>query len=190
MVRAGVVAGKAVVAMGLPFGFALLVGNDIVRRAHRRAMLAAHAMLCLETPVARQEAVEERAQHVTLYPRHRTAHHLRQAAMPCLNFLGNVFQFHFRRRRLLPLRFRTVHIEAGQADIRVAHLHREHRVCAAAIRFQEIIYKNIGHADVVAAGAYNIYICILYPSDAADDLLSVDIGGSLLFKKNKNLLRY
>ena len=74
---AGVVAGKAVVAMTLPFGLALLVGNNVVRRAHRSAMLAAYAMLCLETPVASQEAVEERAQHVTLYPRHRTAHHLR-----------------------------------------------------------------------------------------------------------------
>ena len=32
----------------------------------------------------------------------------------------------------------------------------------------------------------NSYICLLYTSDAADDLLCVDLGGRRLFKKKKH----
>ena len=30
-----------------------------------------------------------------------------------------------------------------------------------------------------------VYICLLYTSDAADDLLCVDLGGRRIIKKNK-----
>ena len=32
----------------------------------------------------------------------------------------------------------------------------------------------------------NIYNCLLYTSDAADDLLCVDLGGRRIIKKKKN----
>src|SRR5450756_3128591 len=33
--------------------------------------------------------------------------------------------------------------------------------------------------------AYHMYICLLYTSDAADDLLCVDLGGRRIIKKKK-----
>ena len=42
-----------------------------------------------------------------------------------------------------------------------------------------VAYKN----DL---GQFLAYVCLLYTSDAADDLLCVDLGGRLLIKKKKN----
>ena len=42
--------------------------------------------------------------------------------------------------------------------------------------YNEEIYKNLNQVEP-------IYLCLLYTSDAADDLLCVDLGGRRIFKK-------
>ena len=39
-------------------------------------------------------------------------------------------------------------------------------------------------------GRFGAGACLLYTSDAADDLLCVDVGGRRIIKKKKNLLIY
>ena len=41
--------------------------------------------------------------------------------------------------------------------------------------------------DLVAAGASRYFNCLLYTSDAADDLLCVDLGGRRILKKKKHI---
>ena len=40
---------------------------------------------------------------------------------------------------------------------------------------------------VVGVGYVGLVTCLLYTSDAADDLLCVDLGGRRIIKKKKNL---
>mgnify|MGYP007068777700 CR=1 FL=1 len=40
------------------------------------------------------------------------------------------------------------------------------------------------------ASGLSLYTCLLYTSDAADDLLCVDLGGRRIIKKNKNTINY
>ena len=51
-------------------------------------------------------------------------------------------------------------------------------------RFSESLADQILNRSLTTR---EIYICLLYTSDAADDLLCVDLGGRRIIKKNKNL---
>ena len=57
-------------------------------------------------------------------------------------------------------------------------------------RNQQLLLRDESHFGKVtdpAAGSY--YICLLYTSDAADDLLCVDLGGRrIIKKKTKNII--
>src|SRR5450756_2708323 len=46
----------------------------------------------------------------------------------------------------------------------------------------------LGQEPLVDTGQGNRHICLLYTSDAADDLLCVDLGGRRIIKKKKNNL--
>ena len=46
-----------------------------------------------------------------------------------------------------------------------------------------VTFKDVGGADEAIEELQDI--CLLYTSDAADDLLCVDLGGCRIFKKKK-----
>ena len=51
-------------------------------------------------------------------------------------------------------------------------------------------YKNLGidkQKNYDKFYLYSIITCLLYTSDAADDLLCVDLGGRRIIKKKKNI---
>ena len=50
------------------------------------------------------------------------------------------------------------------------------------------LYEQLGDNDYATEQMrqYVNYLCLLYTSDAADDLLCVDLGGRRIIKKKKN----
>ena len=54
-----------------------------------------------------------------------------------------------------------------------------------SIKNIETFYMTKRQSEVKTASASIVYYCLLYTSDAADDLLCVDLGGSRIIKKKK-----
>src|SRR5450756_3244280 len=73
--------------------------------------------------------------------------------------------------------------EAGGLKHRVVLYLRGHKVSSLLLVREQGPEK--GHVIRLASAGGEIYLCLLYTSDAADDLLCVDLGGRRIIKKKK-----
>lgn len=87
------VASQASGALSFPFGEARAVQGNVVQRAYVDACLAVRAgPIGTCAFIAQQEAVEQRAEHVALYPREAARMDIIEPAFPLIDGFGNVMQ--------------------------------------------------------------------------------------------------
>ena len=66
---------------------------------------------------------------------------------------------------------------------------RVYRVNAATGAYSQYADGLITPTGIALDGAGNLYICLLYTSDAADERSSVDLGGRRIIKKKQQIMR-
>src|SRR5450756_1789960 len=76
-------------------------------------------------------------------------------------------------------------------DVETSALHMSSRVIeVGAVKFDTAGHHTefqslVNPCEPISRGATEIHGCLLYTSDAADDLLCVDLGGRRIIKKKK-----
>ena len=71
----------------------------------------------------------------------------------------------------------------GLGDVYKRQIYSNKAVCPFCSR-NYFTYKNIGIEVIICNHIF--IVCLLYTSDAADDLLCVDLGGRRIIKKKTN----